>query len=256
MSRPSIAAYTYSHNTLRYRYPILEAVQSALLLADRVFWCDCDSTDGTWELAQAAAKADPRIEVMRHPWGDHYTVLPHVANELLEAIGTRYDWALQVQADEVLCEWTIEPFRRDLAILTRDKWQLARPFYRNFCPDYQTTFPFIYDRKPVLSRTTSGLRWDTRGDACSLVGAAWYDLSLEFHHYGKVQVGREREALLKELEFQAMYKDLGFPDAKFLDQRESGVVDYRKAFAGASFAEYAGPHPAVMLRRIMGAESA
>lgn len=252
----TVAVYTYTRNCVKIDYPFLESVQSSLLIADRVFVCDCESTDGTWEVLQAAARADNRIEVMRHPWGDHYRVQGQVCNGMLERIEAEgYTWALQVQADEVVCEWTAPAFREDLRQMAHGRLTLGRPLYRHFCPDYRTTWPFIYDRKSVLSSCKKGHRYDANSDACSLPPSEWsYKLGLEIHHVGKVSVGREEKALAKELEFQEMYRDLGFPDPKFLAQRDLGRVDYVAAFGPEKFTPYHGPHPSVLLPRIMRTE--
>lgn len=255
MSRPTLAAYTYVYNCRRIDYPFVESIQSSLLIADRVFVCDAFSTDGTWEVLTHLARTDPRLEIMQHPWGTHYRIQGQICNGILEGIGTRYDYAIQIQGDEIVCEWSVEPFRRDLEIMRRDGWKLGRPKYVHLCPDYHTRFPFIYERKAVLSRTDGRIRYDRDSDACSLAGAPWYDSSLEIMHVGKVQMGREREALVKELTMQEMYRSLGcFPDPKFVAQRERGTVDYREAFTAAEFTRYTGPWPAVLLPRIIKAE--
>jgi len=250
----TLAAYTYVRNCVKIDYPFVESILSSLLIADRVFVCDCESTDGTWETLQALARSDTRIEIMRHPWGDHYRIQGQVCNGILERIDAEgYDWAIQVQADEIVCEWTIAPFRQDLANLPGDV-KLARPSYTHLCPDYRTQFPFIYRSKAVVSRCRAGMRYDPNSDACSMAGGETWGVALELMHVGKVQVGREREALAKELEFQKLYTTLGFPDPKFLAQAESGRVDYRAAFTAAEFTPYAGPWPAVILPRIARAE--
>jgi hypothetical protein len=191
---------------------------------------------------------------MQHPWGDHYSVQGRICNGMLERITAEgFDFALQVQADEIVCEWTVADFRRELDGMRGTNTGLGRPRYINLCPDYRTQFPFIYDRKAVLSRCSHQLRYDGDSDGCSIAGPSC-DLSLMLLHVGKVQTGRERQALAKELEFQKMYSSLGFPDPKFVAQAPAGVVDYRTAFGDAVFSPYHGPWPAVLLPRIAKAE--
>lgn len=251
----TLAVYTITHNCRRIAYPFEACVASALALADRVWWCDAESDDGTWEVAEAWAAREPRLRVMRHPWGDHHTILPRICNGVLEDILSACDWAMQLQADEVACEWSFAAFREALDGLPRDV-MLARPHYRHFCPDKDTTWPFIYDRKAVASRTASGARWDCSpgGDACALVGFPQADAPLDVHHYGKVQTGRERAALWKEATMQAMYADLGFPDPKLVRELAAGRIDYRRLFAGATFTPYAGPHPVFAADWLAGRE--
>lgn len=249
--KPMLAAYTYAYNVLKIDYPIVESIQSSLVLADRVFVCDCESTDGTRELLEAVAAADNRVQLMSHPWGTHYRVQGRICNFMLERIEAEgYDYAVQVQADEVVCEWTVAPFLAELAA----GFRVGSPKYRHFCPDYRTTWPFIYERKPVVTACKAKLRYDANSDGCGVTGGSPNPVSLELHHVGKVQLGRERQALDKEITFQQLYKELGFPDPKFLAQRGAGVVDYVKAFEGATFTPWVGPHPAALLPRIMRAE--
>lgn len=255
MKRPMVGSYTYVRDCIKIDYPFVESIQSALLIADRVFVCDAYSTDGTWETLEALAACDTRIAIMRHPWGEHYRIQGQICNGMIERIEAEgYDFAIQVQADEIVCEWTVEAFRRDLAGMFADPHsRLGSPRYIHLCPDYRTKFPFIYERKSILSRCGRGLRYDPNSDGCSIAGPT-VNLGLELHHVGKVQLGRERQALQKELEFQKMYVELGFPDPKFLAQEESGKVDYRTAFTGAEFTPYDGPWPAAIIPRIARSE--
>lgn len=252
----TLAVYTYTRNCKAIDYPFVESIQSSLMVADRVFVCDCYSDDGTWEVLQAMAATDNRIEVMRHPWGDHYRIQGQVCNGMLERIDAEgYNFSLQVQADEIVCEWTIPAFRSELNGWKGSKWSAtAAPKYRHFCPDYRTTWPFIYEHKAVAAPCRKGWRYDANSDACSLPSTHPTACALELHHIGKVSLGREEVALKKELEFQEMYRSIGFPDPKFIAQKESGKVDYRKAFEGAVFSPYKGPHPAVLIPRIARAE--
>lgn len=250
----TLGVYTYVRDCVAIDYPFVESIQSSLLIADRVFVCDCHSTDGTWETLQALAAVDTRIELMRHPWGDHYRVQGQICNGMLERItAENYDFALQVQADEIVCEWTATAFRNCLLGMFDGNYPLGTPAYTHLCPDYRTQFPFIYRRKAVLSRCSTGARYDPDSDGCSMAGGAVFDTPLEIMHVGKVQQGRADKALRKELEFQELYRDLGFPDPKFIAQEPAGAVDYRAAFAGAEFTPYAGPWPAVLLPRIVRA---
>lgn len=241
----TLGAYTVVHNCERILYPWKASILSSLALADRVFVCDAMSDDGTWEYLQEWAVREPRLEIMRHSWGTHHTILPTICNGILENRTLQaMDFAIQIQADEVVAEWSIKPTRDWLNNETASV-VLGCPHYTHFCPDVHTTWPFIYERKAVLSRNSSRLRWSTAkgGDACSLVGAEWHNIPLEVFHYGKVQTGRQSEALHKEVTMQAMYKDLGFPDPKVMSQVQSGKLDYMQVFDPTVFTPYQGNHP-------------
>jgi hypothetical protein len=254
----SLAVYLFGHDLNKIAYPWKESIASASSLADAVFFAECSSSDGTWEDAQALAKKNPKLHLIQHSWGDHHTIQAKIANALLEEVGTRYDYALKLDADEVPCEWTFDAFRKTLEVMHNWQQGLARPHYTHFSPDFDTVFPFIYDSKAVISLTRLGLRYDLGkgGDACALGGASEYQTRLEIFHYGKVQTGREREALYKEHEFQKLYYDMGFPDPKVEAQMEQGWLDYNRVFdvskSKGEFRRFTGVHPIFVQEWIAG----
>lgn len=245
-----LAAYGYYHNCRKIKYPFVESIQSGLLVADRFFVCDCESTDGTREVLQNLARTDPRIQFLSHPWGSHYRIQGAICNYILSEVPSGYDYALQIQADEVVCEWTIAPFLNAMDEMKRAGANLGAPYYYHLCPDYRTQFDFIYRRKAVMSRMGVGLAYDPNSDGCSIAGDYW-SLPLELHHVGKVEIGRRKETLEKELEFQELYRDLGFPDPKIVALKDAGEMDYRKVFLSAEFRPYNGPWPSALLIRKM-----
>lgn len=253
MAKPTVAVYLFGYNLNRIAYPWKAALRSALALGEQVYFCECESTDDTYDdlwATFAAEIADSKLVVIRHPWGDYHDIQAVIANELLDKIGTRQDFALKMDADEVLCDWTFAPFRGDLAYMRAAEYQLGRPHYVHFCPDDQTTFPFIYESKAVVSATHAGLRFKRgRGqDACALSGAPEFQTQLRLHHYGKMHMGRREQALYKEQTFTELYHDMGFPDPRVKDQWGSGdKFDYLKVFEVARqaghFQPFHGQHP-------------
>lgn len=250
---PTLAIYLFGYNLNKIVYPWVAAVQSALALADRVYFNVCPSSDGTLEDAMRIFVAELRQEKLKlsfQPWGDHHTVQAHLGNFLLNQIGHDFDFALKLDADEVLHEDSFENFRRDLSSMRMSGFTLGKPRYTHFCPDDKTTFPFIYDSKAVISATRRDLRFDTnlRGDACALGGALEAQTRLDVFHYGKMHMGRRKAALDKERAFQELYTELGFPDPKVKAQWEDGdKFDYLKVFNLAlergDFKPFTGTHP-------------
>lgn len=262
MNRPSLAVYAFGFEIEKIKYPMVPCLRSALDLADRVFFCACDD-ETEYQVRQLMAH-DPnghRITLSRHPWAqayfgdaakiesEGYKIQPIIANFLLDQIDDRYDWALKLDADEVLDERSFGSFYEDLRAMQHQSYMLGRPHYTHICPDDQHQFPFIYRSKAVLSSTRSGFRFKVNhgGDACALDGAPEFQTRLEVVHYGKMAMGREREALYKERSFTALYHALGFPDPKVEAQAASGHLDYMKVFDEAAgrgeFSDFAGPHP-------------
>jgi len=272
METPTLAVYLFGFNLNRIVYPWKASIRSALsLVGDKgaVYFCECNSQDDTY--ADCLDTFTPQIEngflhVSRHPWADNYyrddeersqrgyKIQAVVANYLLEQIGDKYDFSLKLDADEVLCEWSFEDFYTDLKFMKGANILLGRPHYTHLCPDDQHEFDFIYRSKAVLSQARSGFRYDLGkgGDACALGGSREYQTRLEVMHYGKMSLGREKEALLKEYSFQQLYKELGFPDPLVVKQvNEKGYIDYDEIFQVAKergdFRPYTGPHPTFVI---------
>lgn len=250
MTTPTVACYLFGYNLDAIQYPWRESIASATDLADAVYFAACDPD--TLTAATALAEHNPKLHIVEDSWGTHFSVQAYIANRLLDAIGTKYDFALKLDADEVLHESSFESFRADLRAMRGGCVSLGRPEYVHFCPDFETTWPFIYRTKAVLSFTISGIRFNTNpaagnADACALGGAREFQTSLVIHHYGKVQIGREREALHKEVTFQELYRELGFPDPKVVAQVQQGYLDYNVVFDVArkqgQFSSFAGTHP-------------
>lgn len=255
---PSLSVYLFGHNLEKIKYPYLASIASALALTSvtnnvpSVYYCECESEDDSLE---RILRCFPRelesgaLQIRNHKWGTHHTIQAHICNYLLDEIGTKTDFALKLDADEVLAEWSFTRFMADLENIVYRPRVLAKPHYTHFCPDDKTTFPFIYQSKAVLSKTKNGFRYDLGkgGDACALSGAPEVQTSLEVFHFGKMAMGREREALYKEVEFTKLYYDMGFPDPRVEVQKENGYLDYMKVFEDAynlgNFSEYHGPYP-------------
>ncbi len=261
MGKKQLAVYLFVYNTRKILYPWVESIQSALALTEgrgNVFVCHCLPVDGSEEdgtleaLRELAGRQEPgRLVLSLHDWGTSHEIQVGIANYLLDQIGTDYEWALKLDADEVLHEASFEAFYRDLAIMHSTYKVLGKPHYTHFSPDPFTTFPFIYDSKAVLSLTRAGQRFHDN-DACALGGGGIpeHQTRLQIYHYGKMGYGREREALVKEVSFTKLYTDLGFPDPKVDAQRPAGWLDYDKVFDVArskgDFKPFTGTHPKFM----------
>ena len=251
--KPTLAVYLFGYNLEAICYPWEASLRSALALGDAVFFNSCPSPDNFHELLVtrfATEMASGKLRVFLRPWGDHHTVQAHLGNYLLDQIGDEFQFALKLDADEVLHEGSFDQFWADMEQVHKRGWHLARPRYVHFCPDDETTFPFIYDSKAVISRTAMRNRYatDRGGDACALGGYPEAQTRLVVHHYGKMHMGRRAAALSKERAFQELYTELGFPDPKVVAQWEQGAdFDYLKVFdlalEAGQFQPFRGTHP-------------
>lgn len=256
MTTPTLAIYGFGYQLDKIKYPWREAIQSAIVLCGgdelggAVFFAACD--DETYEAA--FERFSPAIEagilqVRRHEWTVHHTGQAHLANFLLDQIGTEFRYSLKLDMDEVLNERSFLAFRSDLRFMRDTGVVLGRPRYTHYLTENLCT-QFIYRSKAVISKTKAGLRFRTGigDDACALGGASEFQTQLEVAHYGKYAVGREREAIYKEYTFQQGYRELGFPDPLVVKQYEGqGYADYDEIFQAAKsrgeFYECNDPHP-------------
>jgi len=164
-------------------------------------------------------------------------------------VGT--DWHFKLDADECLHDDNITPLKGHLEWADEEGITAILPHYTHFVANYETTFPFIYDRVIRIARKDAG--WRMPGDACQLAdgqGDTFYEPDIRVFHYGKVRSGPV--ALEKEKSFQQLYVDQGFPDPKLEPmEREIGEVDwfyiFQTTYREGKFKPFRGRHPIWMI---------
>lgn len=107
-----IVGFSLVANAVRLDFPILEALRSILPLCDELVVNVGPSADGTLDLVRGLG--DPRLTILEGRWesGQGGRVLAVETQRALEAC--RGDWAIYIQADEVLHESGLAPFRAAL----------------------------------------------------------------------------------------------------------------------------------------------
>lgn len=253
----TLSAYLFGHNLVDILYPFMPSIESALELTRfvngpavgaKVWFAVCDCSDDTEVAIRDKFGGEIKsgeLKVVYHEWGNtHYTQV-EICNFLLDHIGESTNYALKLDADEVVHEDSFRMFQEDLEQLAATRWSLARPHYTHLLDESRET-DFIYRSKSVISKTSSGIRYSDN-DACALGGAPEAQTRLEIEHLGKYQIGRRREALLKEITFTRLYADIGFPDPKVVAQLDQGYIDYDKIFENAQhlghIRPWLGTHP-------------
>lgn len=99
-------------NALKLDFPILEALGSILPLCDELIVNVGPSDDGTLDLVRGLA--DPRLRIIEGRW-DRSIGSAMLAVETQRALdAARGDWAIYIQADEILHEDGVEPLRAAL----------------------------------------------------------------------------------------------------------------------------------------------
>lgn len=249
-----------AHNLNKIRYPWKESIRSVMDVSDDVLVCECESTDGTLEDLKLLSFEFDKIVILRHPWGPKKDILPRIANFCIDHVVTR--WWLLVDADEVLHEDSHAELKQ---LVDRSDIDRVSMRFTHFLGDFESTYPFMYSRMPRMARRDSPWRFDLAGDACAPSYGKkdrTVDSNVDLYHYGKVHVGRRREAAVKEYEFQMMYREgesKYWPDPRIVKAYKEGSIDYKAVNTDRSgktdhIKPFTGRHPKFMSDYIQAAK--
>jgi len=113
-----VSGFSLVANAVRLDFPVREALRSILPLCDELVVNVGPPEDGTLDLI--ADMAEPRIRVIRGDWdgGRGGAVLARETQRALDQV--RGDWAIYIQADEVLHEDGLVPLRAAMAAARPD----------------------------------------------------------------------------------------------------------------------------------------
>ena len=118
-----VVGFTFVRNSLRFDYPLLESIHSLLPLCDEVVVAVGNSEDGTLLLIQNIGS--PKIRIIETLWDDTLRkggqVLAVETNKALAAVAADADWAIYLQADEVLHEADYPAIRAGMELWQHDK---------------------------------------------------------------------------------------------------------------------------------------
>jgi len=99
-----VTGFTFVRNGVKYDYPFLESIHSLLALCDEVVIAVGQSDDGTVECIKSLHS--PKIKILETVWDESIRkggkILSQQTNLALNEISG--DWAIYLQADEVLHE--------------------------------------------------------------------------------------------------------------------------------------------------------
>ena len=109
----SVSGFTFVRNAIKYDYPVKEAIMSVLPLCDSFIVAVGDSEDATRELIEAIPS--DKIKIIDTLWDDSLKrsgrVLAVETDKAYAALPPNIDWAIYVQADEVVHEDDLETIR-------------------------------------------------------------------------------------------------------------------------------------------------
>jgi glycosyltransferase involved in cell wall biosynthesis len=250
-----VSAFTICRNAVRFDYPIVEVIRSGLPLVDEFVVNVGQSDDGTLELIRSIGS--DKIRIVESFWDDNLK-----KDGLLFSIETNKalarcagDWALYLQADEVLHEADYETIRRSLRDHLADPAVLGLTFkYLHFYGDYYSLNPWFYHRAVRIIRNDGQV--ESFGDAVGFCLKADQGYLQTAHrdrlrpsgatvfHYGWV---KQPKVLLEKFRYQVARHhgdQPGEEQARMLAKEayEFDEYDIMKNFTGE--------HPAVMRERV------
>lgn len=248
-----VCGFTIVRNAIKYDYPVVESIKSALPLCDIFIVAVGNSDDNTLELIKSI---DPnKIRIIETVWDESLRlggqVLAVETNKAIDAIPDDIDWCLYIQADEVIHENNYNTIRNEM-----EKW-LNAPKVEGLLFKYQHfwgTFNYIgvnrqwYRQEIRIIRNDKQIRSyrDAQGFRKNNLKLKVKPIDAHIYHYGWVRP----PAIMKEKMkgFSALYLDKDKLQRK-IDQ--ISLFNYDEVDAVKRFT---GTHPAVMKNRIEGME--
>ncbi len=245
-----VVGFTFVRNAVTYDYPVLESLNSLLPLCDEVVVAVGRSDDATLDLIRGLES--PKIRIIETEWDDTLReggrVLAVETDKALAAVPADADWAIYLQADEVLHEADYPAIRAGMT-----RWQAApevdglllayRHFYASY--DYLGDAKRWYRREIRIVRPGIGVY--SYRDAQGFRKTSNQKLRVKLlvatvHHYGWVKapaaMQRKQETFNKLWHSDEWVAEHVAPAAEF---------DYSQI---DSLQRFTGTHPAVMAARI------
>src|SRR5262245_64112204 len=104
-----ISGFSFVRNAVDLYYPVVESIRSALPICDEFVMAAGDATDGTTDLLRGIG--DAKLRIIETVW-DQAQFVRGASNAVQTNIALdacRGDWAIYLQADEVLHEDDLAP---------------------------------------------------------------------------------------------------------------------------------------------------
>ena len=242
-----VSGFTIIRNAIKYDFPAVEAISSALPLCDEFVVAVGDCNDGTLELIQSINS--PKIKTVRTVWEEekyrskNLEILAVETNKAFKEISKDSDWAFYIQSDEALHEQYLDNTYKAMQ-QWKDNERVEgllfnyKHFYGSY--DYVGASPRWYRKEIRIIRN--------RADIFSYKDAQGFrklpndklsvkQIDATMYHYGYV---RDPKKLAEKMNFnQAMHSDDPNKMMPFFNYDE---VD--------ALFKFDGTHPKVMQERI------
>ena len=252
-----VSGFSICRNAVKFDYPIVEAIRSALPLVDEFIVNVGQSDDGTLDLIQSVGSG--KVRVVESFWDDSMTkdglLFSQQTNVALSHCTG--DWALYLQADEVLHQREYAAIHQALRDSIGNPHVLGLTFrYLHFYGDYWSVNPWAYHRAVRIIRNNGSVV--SCGDAVGFClkqdgeylqsthrDRVW-PCKATIYHYGWVKPGK---VLLDKFRYQfARHHGDALPRdaANLVSQDNFNFPDY------GIMKNFRGTHPSVMKQRVDG----
>jgi glycosyltransferase involved in cell wall biosynthesis len=162
---PPLSGFSIVKNASVQEYPVEVALRSALPLVDELIVDVGVSEDDTLERVRrwADSEGEGKVRILERDWGAEWgrSTVVHSEETNAAMAECRHDWALYIQADEVLHADDYEAFREALGAADRDPRAEGLLFdYLHFygSPDWVLWGRRSYRREVRVVRRSSGIR--------------------------------------------------------------------------------------------------
>lgn len=242
-----VSGFTFVRNALLFDYPFLESLSSLLPLCDEVVVAVGKSDDETLEKLQSFTSQ--KINLVETVWDEHLrsggAILAQQTNIALDH--AKGDWAIYLQADEVLHENDYPAIRRAMETHLQDKRvEGLLCSYKHFYGSYGLVGASRewYRNEVRVVRTGIGVRsWgDAQGFRIGGRKMRVKPVDATIYHYGWVKPPEKQQA--KQRSFNKWWHS----DAWV--QQHVGTAEQYAYETGKQLIPFTGTHPAAMRERV------
>lgn len=242
----TLSGHLIIKNGVKYDYPFIESIKSALPMCDEFVVVEGKSEDSTWDQLLKLQSQHPKIKLIQADWQkEHYSVLADMTNIAIEACTCDYHY--QIQADEALHEKYHEPIR---AAIERGKdfyFFGVYHFFSNFDTIYKKEV--FYDKFIRLARKSVYPNMKSCGDAMGL-GCPEFDSAklthsdlsdiIKVYHYGYV---RKPKALIEKQDMFVKWWGIQELDQYLENGRNNGKINWLEKHNPDKLMTFEGTHP-------------
>ena len=250
-----VSGFTFIRNALKYDFPVIEAIQSALPLVDEFIVNVGKSEDNTLQHIQSLNSE--KVRIVETVWdetlktdGKIFGIQQDIA--LSHCTG---DWALLVQADEVLHEEDYPAIQTAMRLYWDQPDILGLVFRMvHFKGDYRSVDPWMYRNATRIIRNNGQIRSSL--DSCDFrtvdsprmlkSGPFGKRINARIFHYGWV---KHSKVLQEKLGYQKSRHD---GDRSSMDKISAVAAEEAQFPTYGILKTYTGSHPQVMHNRIQG----